>query len=419
MNKKAHLRTLVAASMMSVGALLLVGALLYLVHPTPAQANSGDLNTALSQYPQLSNTRLNSCSLCHSSSIPSLNSYGVAFSSKGRNAAALKAIEALDSNGDGFSNIQEINALTFPGNANDKPAAAATATNTPTKAPTNTPTKAPTNIPTSAPTNTPTKAPTNIPTSAPTNTPTKVNTPTGVPPTSTPTRVSQPTNSPTVPAPSLTPTTPANTQPPYPPPTTATPIPTGKPSPTSQPKPTQKPTSNPGSGTLSVGSAADSYVIASLAKHNFGGAKELKVAQEPAARSYLRFDVKGLDGKKVSKAMLSLYVDSASGDGFDVVRVSDQGWEEGKITYRNAPKTGSRIASSGAASGQWVTIDVTALIHGSGRYSLALVAHKGSSISFASRETGSNAPQLKLTVAQRGDDDDHDGDDGGGEDHDD
>jgi hypothetical protein len=401
MNKNAPLRTLVAASMMSVGALLLVGVLLYLAHPTPAQANSGDLNTALSQYPQLNNTRLNSCSLCHSSNIPSLNPYGAAYLSQGRSSAALKAIEALDSDGDGFTNVQEINALTFPGNANDKPAAAATATNPPL--PTNTPTKTPTGIPTNAPTNIPTKAPTNTPTKAPT----------GLPPTSTPTQAPKPTNTPTVPAPSLTPTTPATTapQPPYPPPATATSVPT------SQPKPTQKPTSNPGSQTLALGPAADAYVTASQAKHNFGGEAELKVVNDPTTHSYLRFDVKGLDGKKVSKATLSLYVNSASGDGFDILRVGDGGWAEGNITYRNAPKVGSRIAGSGAAGGQWVTIDVTALFHGSGRYSLALVAHNGSSISIASRESGANAPQLKLTVGQRGGDDDHGGDDGG--DHDD
>ncbi len=404
MDKKAHLRTLVAASMMSVGALLLVGVLLYVIHPTPAQANSGDLNNALAQYAQISNTRLNSCSLCHSSSIPGLNSYGAAYMAQGRSSAALKAIEALDTDGDGFTNIQEINALTFPGNANDKPAAAATATNTPTKAPTSTPTKAPTSTPTKAQTNTPTKV------SLPTNTPT------GLPPTSTPTRASQPTNTPTTPAntqpPYPPPSTPANTQPAYPPPATATSVPTSQPSPTSQPKPTQKPTSKPSSETLSVGPAADAYVTASEAKHNFGGANELKAVQDPAARSYLRFDVKGLDGKSVSKAMLSLYVDSASGDGFDVVRVSDTGWVEGKITYRNAPKTGKGIASAGASSGQWVTVDVSSLIHGSGKYSLALVAHKGSSVSFASRETGSHAPQLKLTIGPRsGDDDDGDHDD--------
>ena len=62
-------------------------------------------------------TKLDSCTLCHST-IPALNSYGTAFKNKGHNFAT---IEPLDSDGDGFSNIVEINARTFPGNPASKP----------------------------------------------------------------------------------------------------------------------------------------------------------------------------------------------------------------------------------------------------------------------------------------------------------
>jgi len=74
-------------------------------------------------------TTLGSCQWCHykygydrSGNITAtLNVYGKAYYDNGRTAAALKAIENLDSDGDGFTNIQEINALSFPGNANDYP----------------------------------------------------------------------------------------------------------------------------------------------------------------------------------------------------------------------------------------------------------------------------------------------------------
>ena len=70
-------------------------------------------------------TALDSCTLCHTGS-PSgsnLNSYANAYAANGYNFAA---IEALDSDGDGFSNIAEINARTFPGDPASKPAASDT-----------------------------------------------------------------------------------------------------------------------------------------------------------------------------------------------------------------------------------------------------------------------------------------------------
>ena len=50
---------------------------------------------------------------------PSRNSYGSAYGSNNRNFAT---IEPLDSDGDGFTNIVEINARTFPGNSASRPA---------------------------------------------------------------------------------------------------------------------------------------------------------------------------------------------------------------------------------------------------------------------------------------------------------
>jgi hypothetical protein len=81
---------------------------------------TGSLNAdAVTAYPSIAGTRIDDCALCHSS-IPALNSYGVALDGAGNSFAA---IEGQDSDGDGFSNIAEINALTFPGDASDKPAA--------------------------------------------------------------------------------------------------------------------------------------------------------------------------------------------------------------------------------------------------------------------------------------------------------
>ena len=111
--------------------------------PRATVAQQADLDAARSRYPAIIGSRIESCNLCHTSSIPNLNPYGAAYKSAGRNTAALAAIEALDSDGDGFSNLAEIQALTFPGNANDfaaqTPTATATVKASPTVRPSGTP----------------------------------------------------------------------------------------------------------------------------------------------------------------------------------------------------------------------------------------------------------------------------------------
>lgn len=102
-----------------------------------ALANSNDLGNFTTQYPATVGTRIDTCVLCHTASIPNLNPYGAAYKANGRNSAALVAIQNLDSDGDGFTNLQEITALTFPGDPNDHPASASP---TPTHVPSATPT---------------------------------------------------------------------------------------------------------------------------------------------------------------------------------------------------------------------------------------------------------------------------------------
>lgn len=77
---------------------------------TSALATPGYLKRFNAKY-HTAGTRLNSCKVCHTSP-PTLNPYGQAFAKSGFNFAA---IERLDSDGDGISNIKEIRARRFPG----------------------------------------------------------------------------------------------------------------------------------------------------------------------------------------------------------------------------------------------------------------------------------------------------------------
>lgn len=111
-----------------------------------------DANVFLQKYPAATGTKLDHCALCHrggetggdrsktygscqwchyktdygavpgdanANVIATLNGFGLDYFNNGRNLAALEKIEGDDSDGDTESNLTEIAALTFPGDASD------------------------------------------------------------------------------------------------------------------------------------------------------------------------------------------------------------------------------------------------------------------------------------------------------------
>jgi hypothetical protein len=111
-------------------------------------------------------------------------------------------------------------------------------------------------------------------------------------------------------------------------------------------------------------------------------------------RSYLRFNLQGLTGT-VRRATLRVFANSASTSGATIYGVSDNTWAEAGINYNNAPPVGSPIGSfSPVVAGSWISLDVTAFVTGNGTYNLALTTPGSTAISFASRQSSTNAPQL-------------------------
>jgi hypothetical protein len=87
---------------------------------SPAESKPEYLSQFNAKY-KTTGSRLDTCTTCHASSSPSkenLNPYGNDFGAANHDFGA---IEAKDSDGDGFSNIDEINAGTFPGDPNENP----------------------------------------------------------------------------------------------------------------------------------------------------------------------------------------------------------------------------------------------------------------------------------------------------------
>jgi cytoskeletal protein RodZ len=117
-------RLLAAATLIvaAIGVILVVG-------NDRAAATSSIMSSFVSRYSPSS--KLASCTTCHNGtpSISTLNPYGRALMNAG---VSFAAIESVDSDGDGVSNLAEIQAGTFPGDASDKPATTTTTASTTT-----------------------------------------------------------------------------------------------------------------------------------------------------------------------------------------------------------------------------------------------------------------------------------------------
>lgn len=199
---------------------------------------------------------------------------------------------------------------------------------------------------------------------------------TGTPSQSTPTPTAAFTSTPTL-TPTVTPTS-------TPPPPTSTPTPTATVS---------------AGGSVTFLPDADAYVNSSSPSTNYGSATVLRADLSPDLHSYARFTVSGLGGLSIASVHLLFYMNSSSSAGMQALAVSDNTWGEKTITYSNAPTLGSTIATSGALStGTWVSLDVTPYVTGEGTYSFGIITPGSTAISFASRESGTNAPQLVINL---------------------
>jgi len=197
-------RTSLALVILAIASIVLLW--VWGVQPSIVTALHAYLEMARAQYPSVVGSDIDNCKLCHFSMAGGglKNNYGWDWSDAGADPGAFAVIESSDSDGDGHSNLVEIMALTYPGDASDFPVytPTPTATASPTATDTPTPTRTATQTATPTDTLTPTISPTPTETSTPTSTPTDTRTPTITPTstetplvtdTPTPTRTSTPT----------------------------------------------------------------------------------------------------------------------------------------------------------------------------------------------------------------------------------
>ena len=151
--------------------------------------------------------------------------------------------------------------------------------------------------------------------------------------------------------------------------------------------------------TLVFPAVADTYVNAANPGANYGRASTLRVDTSPDLHGYLRFDVRNLGGKSIAQARLKIYANSDSSMGINILAVADNNWNEFALTYSGAPASGPVLVSSGRfKADDWIILDVTQYINGEGLFSFGISAADSTAVSLASREMGSNAPQLLIDV---------------------
>lgn len=152
--------------------------------------------------------------------------------------------------------------------------------------------------------------------------------------------------------------------------------------------------------TLTLTPEADAYVYQSKPSQNFGQSTSLRADASPIMRSYLRFDLTSVSSP-VTRATLRLYAQSSHRTGYEVHPVADTSWGERSITYENTPAIDPTVVGTSGAfsSGQWTSVDVTALVRPGTKLSLAVTTTSATQMNLASRESGANAPQLVLEFA--------------------
>ena len=141
---------------------------------------------------------------------------------------------------------------------------------------------------------------------------------------------------------------------------------------------------------------ADSYVDGNQLGQNFGLSQTLRVDTTPDRRTYVRFNVNGINAP-VTSATLRIYTNSTHPLGFEVHELSDNGWQETTITHSNAPAFGPSLAFSGpTTAGQYREVDVTGYVTADGFYNFVLTGLNSTSLPMGSRESA-NQPKLVIT----------------------
>jgi acid phosphatase type 7 len=168
---------------------------------------------------------------------------------------------------------------------------------------------------------------------------------------------------------------------------------------TTTPGATQMILSAPLSNPLTFQPVADTYIASGAPSTNYGSATRLQVDNSPVKHILLKFNVSGISSQPIASAKLRLYTVDGGNKGGDFYRVNNQTWQEGTVTWNNAPAAETtRLATLDSVNkNRWYEVNVTSLITGDGTYSLRISTTAINGVDYSSRE-GANSPQLVITL---------------------
>jgi hypothetical protein len=170
------------------------------------------------------------------------------------------------------------------------------------------------------------------------------------------------------------------------------------PDPTPTPSPTPSPAPDP-SGSLTFAPEADAMVQEALPDQNSGKVNAMRSDTSPHEVSYLRFNVQGAS-QPITSAKLRLWVRDGTANAPAIAPSGDVTWSETAITWSNRPAVGTSGPDLGAVTtGTWIEYNVTSLVRGNGRFTLALVPQSSDALSVNTRESAADRPQLIVSGA--------------------
>lgn len=158
----------------------------------------------------------------------------------------------------------------------------------------------------------------------------------------------------------------------------------------------------PTAGDVHTFSATDdATIMESEPSANFGVSGRLLVDRSPdPAHSLIRFDVSGLGGQSVQRAVLRLHTLDRSDRG-GTVTSTEATWNEQAVTWATAPAAGTPVGTLPAVEvGNWYEVDVTSLVSGDGPVSLRITPQSDNGADYASSESNGFGPTLEVTVGQ-------------------
>ncbi len=158
-------------------------------------------------------------------------------------------------------------------------------------------------------------------------------------------------------------------------------------------------TVDPSSGTLTFTPTEDAFVRESSPTSNYGSSSLLQVDGSPVNHSLITFNVTGVGSNQIANATLRLYNENFSPAGGNFYQINNPSWDEGTVTWNNAPNEDSTLlASLGTVSpGNWYNVDLTSIVTGDGLVSVKAISTHVDGAYYSSKE-GSFSPELVVNL---------------------